>query len=82
VLQRHPVIAFLWMRTALLIGVALVLMLIGLRGVPAILLALVISSILSIFVLNRQRDLVSGAVDRRLRGLRQRVQDAAASEDE
>ena len=81
-LQRHPVIAFLWLRTALLIGVAFVLMLLGMRGVPAVLFALVISSILSLFLLNRQRDAVSGAVDRRLHGLRQRMSEAASSEDE
>jgi membrane protein implicated in regulation of membrane protease activity len=82
VLQRHPVLAFLWMRTALLVVVALVLMLLGLRGVPAVLLALVVSSVLSIFVLNRQRDAVSSAVDRRFRGMRHRLDEAASSDDE
>jgi hypothetical protein len=82
VLQRHPFLAFLWLRTALLVGVAAVLMLLGLRGVPAVLLALVLSSIVSLFVLNRQRDAVSGALDRRFRSMRQRLDEAASSEDD
>jgi membrane protein implicated in regulation of membrane protease activity len=82
VLQRHPFLAFLWLRTALLVGVAAIFMLLGLRGIPAVLLALVVSSVVSLFVLNRQRDAVSTAIDRRFTGLRKRINEAAASEDE
>lgn len=81
-LARFPLLQFLALRTGLLVVVAVALSLAGLRGVPAILLALVISSIISVFALSSHRDAVSGSIDGRLSRMRRRMNEAASSEDE
>ncbi|NHC44159.1 DUF4229 domain-containing protein [Motilibacter aurantiacus] len=81
-MQRHPVLVFFAMRTALLVVVALVLSLMGVNGVLALLIALVVSSILSLKLLSKQRDAVSEAIAARLDRTRGRLDSAAASEDE
>ena len=80
--HQRPVLRFLALRTALLVAALLLLWAVGLRGVPALLLALLISSAVSIFALSRQRDAVSGTIDTRVSRMRRRLDDAAASEDE
>ncbi|RZS79041.1 uncharacterized protein DUF4229 [Motilibacter rhizosphaerae] len=81
-LQRYPLPAYLALRTALLVGVAVVLWALGVRGLLAIILALLVSSVISLFTLGRYRDAVSGNLDRRISRTRERLDRAAASEDE
>lgn len=80
--QRFPVLRFLAMRTALLLVVVAILWALGLHGAPGLLLALILSSIISLFVLNRQRDAVSGSLDSRVSKFRRRINEAASAEDE
>ena len=80
--QRFALIRFLTLRTLLLVAVALVLWVAGLRGAPALLLALLISSVVSVFALSGQRDAVSATIEGRFSRLRHRLDEAASSEDE
>nr|WP_196792100.1 DUF4229 domain-containing protein [Motilibacter deserti] len=70
------------MRTALLVAVALVLWVIGVNGALALLIALVVSSLLSLKLLSKQRDAVSEAIAARVDRTRGRLDAAAAAEDE
>ena len=81
-MQSHPILAFFMLRTGLLVAVAVVLWAIGLNGALALLIALVVSSLLSLKLLSKQRDAVSAAIAARVDRTRGRLNAAAASEDE
>lgn len=80
--RRYPLVTFLAARTGLLVVVLAVLWLVGLRGFPLLVLALFVSSVVSIFALSGQRDAVSGQIEGRVSRMRHRLDEAAASEDE
>ncbi|RKS69171.1 uncharacterized protein DUF4229 [Motilibacter peucedani] len=80
--QRFALLRFLTLRTLLLVAVAVVLWAVGLRGAPALLLALLISSVVSVFVLSSSRDAVSASLEGRVSRMRHRIDEAASSEDE
>lgn len=69
------------MRLALFLGCLGVVLAIGLRGFPALLVALVASGLLSLFLLTRQRAAMSVAVDRRVNSLRDRARARTEAED-
>ncbi len=73
---------YLALRTALLVAVGAILALFGLRGIPLIVLALVISSILALPLLSRRRDAVSAGLSSRVERTRRRLDEAASSDDE
>ncbi len=67
---------------ALVLGVVLALLwLVGLRGFVLLLSALLISGIVSLFVLSRSRDAVSASLDHRLSTIKERTQAEDAWDD-
>jgi hypothetical protein len=58
------------------------LYLIGARGLLLLALATAISGLMSLVLLSRQRDAMSGALFSRVREFRQRIDDGARSEDQ
>jgi Protein of unknown function (DUF4229) len=69
------------MRLALFAGCLVIAYAVGLRGFVALLAALVVSGMLSVFVLFRQRMAMSVAMDRRISALRTRAQARTLRED-
>lgn len=69
-------------RILLLVVVLGFLYLIGARGWLFIPLGLVISGVISLVLLSRQRDAMSGAITSRLSHFRQRLDEGAGREDE
>ena len=49
---------------------------------PVLLLALILSSILSVFVLRAARDRLAGTIERRATRMSQRIEDARRAEDD
>jgi hypothetical protein len=68
-------------RLALFAVCVAVLWLVGFSGLLLVLVALVVSGVLSLFLLQRQRLAVSGAVERRLTRGRERLRARTAAED-
>jgi Protein of unknown function (DUF4229) len=75
-------IAYTSARILLFVAALGLLYLIGARGLLLVALALVISGIVSFVVLSRQRDMMSGALVSRLRGVRERLDEGARVEDD
>jgi hypothetical protein len=69
------------LRLALFVGCFVVVYLVGLRGFVALVVALVVSGLLSLFVLARLRTAMSIGVDRRISRLRARAEARTAAED-
>jgi hypothetical protein len=69
------------MRLALFTGCLGLALAVGLRGFVALLVALVVSGLLSLFLLGRHRAAMSVAVDRRMNRLRARAGARTAAED-
>jgi hypothetical protein len=69
-------------RLGLFLVAALVLALLGMRGVLLLAVALVLSGLASYVLLSRQRDAVSASVTERAARVRRRMDESAASEDE
>jgi cell division protein FtsW (lipid II flippase) len=59
-----------------------VLYLVGARGWLLILLALVVSGVVSLVLLSRQRDAMSGVITSRITGFRQRLDEGTRREDD
>jgi Mn2+/Fe2+ NRAMP family transporter len=78
----RPTLAYTGLRLLLFIAALLLVYLLGGRGFLLIALALVISGIVSFVVLWRQRDAMSGALVRSVRGFRQRLDEGTRSEDQ
>jgi hypothetical protein len=76
-----PVLVYTASRLAVFVVVAAVLALLGMRGVLLLLVAVVVSGLLSFVLLSRQRDAMSQAVVQRGTSLRQRMKEATESED-
>lgn len=73
---------YLALRTVLLVVVAAVLYLIGLRGIWWIASAFLISGLISLFALSGQRDVAAGSLESAFSRLNRRINRAAAAEDE
>jgi Protein of unknown function (DUF4229) len=69
------------LRLALFVACLVLVLAVGLRGFAALLVALALSGVLSLFVLARQRSAMSVAVDRRVSRLQERVRVRTAAED-
>jgi hypothetical protein len=75
-------LAYTMARIVLFLIAAVLFYLAGARGLLLLGLALVVSGVASYVVLSRQRDAMSGALVRRLRSLRARIDQGARSEDQ
>jgi Mn2+/Fe2+ NRAMP family transporter len=75
-------IAYTTARILLFVAATGLLYLIGARGLLLLALALLVSGIVSYVVLSKQRDAMSGAIIRRFRSLRSRLDEGARAEDE
>jgi Mn2+/Fe2+ NRAMP family transporter len=75
-------LAYTTARIVLFVIAAVLFYLAGARGLLLLGLALVVSGVASYVVLSRQRDAMSGALVRRLRSLRSRIDQGARSEDQ
>ena len=80
--MAHPFLLYTVARVALFLGAASVLYLLGARGMLLILVALVVSGLLSFILLDRLRDSVSARVAKRMDAARERRERAAAAEDD
>lgn len=75
-------LAYTSARILLLVVVLGVLYLIGARSWLLIALGLVVSGVVSLLLLSRQRDAMSGAITSRLSSFRQRLDEGARREDD
>ena len=82
-------LAYTSARILLLVVSIVLLYLIGVRGLPLLALACLVSGLASFVLLSRQRDVMSGALMTRIRngrqraaGFRARIEEGARSEDE
>jgi Mn2+/Fe2+ NRAMP family transporter len=69
------------MRLLLFVASLILMYFAGARGLLLVGLALVVSGVISFVVLSRQRDAMSGALAARVRGFRQRLDEATRAED-
>ena len=76
--DRHPVLVYTLLRMVVFLACAGALTLVGARGVVLLVLAVLLSGVLSLRLLSRQRDAVSAA----LVAQKRRVDESAAGEDE
>jgi hypothetical protein len=77
-----PVLVYTASRLGVFVLVAIVLALFGMRGILLLLVAVVISGLLSFVLLSRQRDAMSQAVVDRSARIRNRMREATEAEDE
>jgi ABC-type transport system involved in cytochrome bd biosynthesis fused ATPase/permease subunit len=77
-----PVLRYTSARLAVFVVVAAVLALLGMRGILLLLVAVLVSGLLSFVLLSRQRDAMSASVVQRGASLRQRMKEATEAEDE
>jgi hypothetical protein len=70
------------LRLALLGATAGVLWLVGMRGLPLLLVALLVSGVISLVVLSRVRDEVSAALSNRVGTINRRLEEPPSPEDE
>jgi Protein of unknown function (DUF4229) len=76
------VLRYTLLRVLLLVATAAVLWVLGLRGLLLALVAVLVSGVVSIVVLMRQRDAASSALDSRLQRINTRIDDSARAEDD
>jgi hypothetical protein len=76
-----PVLVYTAFRLGVFVVVAAILALLGMRGILLLLVAVLVSGLLSFVLLSRQRDAMSQAVVQRGTSLRQRMKEATESED-
>lgn len=80
--RPSPVLVYTSSRILLFVAATGVLYLLGARGLLLLLLALVVSGLLSFVLLSRQRDAVSGVVVQRSHRMRDRLDARTRAEDE
>jgi hypothetical protein len=78
----RPTLAYTSARILLFVGALIVLYLVGARGALLLALAILVSGVISFMLLSKQRDMMSGALTTRFRGMRSRLDDGAKAEDE
>ncbi len=69
------------LRALIFVIVAALLWIVGLRGFVLLLFALLVSGVVSLFVLNRSRDELSAALVNRQQRIKQRLAERTAAED-
>lgn len=69
------------LRFAVLFAVGVVCYVLGMRGLPLLIVALLASGVLSLFLLNRQRDALGESVGGLLSRLNSRIDASARAED-
>ncbi len=79
---RHPIVLYTLARIALLLVTAGLLYLVGARSWLLVLLALIISGLVSYLVLGSLRDAMSTRMDRRMAAARERREAATRAEDD
>lgn len=82
VARQHPVVVYTLLRLAMLAVVGLVLYLVGLRGVWLLLLAFLVSGVLSAFVLSRPREGAALGITSAVKGINARIDASARAEDD
>jgi ABC-type transport system involved in cytochrome bd biosynthesis fused ATPase/permease subunit len=80
--RPSPVLVYTASRLTVFVVVAAVLAFLGMRGILLLLVAVVVSGLLSYVLLSRQRDAMSQSVVQRGERLRRRMREATESEDE
>lgn len=80
----HAGLRYTGLRVALFAAVGSALYLVGVRGLPLLVLAVLLSGLVSLFALNRQRDAAAANIERGMarRRARQRAADEALDEAE
>jgi hypothetical protein len=78
----RPTLAYTSARILLFVAAMIVLYLVGARGALLLALAILVSGVLSFMLLSRQRDMMSGAMVTRFRGMRARLDEGAKAEDD
>jgi TctA family transporter len=78
----RPTLAYTSARILLFVASLIVLYLVGARGALLLALAIVVSGVISFIALSRQRDMMSGALVTRFRGMRARLDEGAKAEDD
>ena len=78
---RHPVLVYTLQRLGVLLAVAAVLYLVGLRDVWLILFAFLISGVISAFALKGSREGASYGITGAVSRVNQRIEDSARAED-
>jgi hypothetical protein len=75
-------VAYTSARVLLFVVLLGLLYLVGLRGLLLIPIALLVSGVVSLLLLSRQRDAMSGAITSRLSNFRQRLDEGTRREDD
>jgi Mn2+/Fe2+ NRAMP family transporter len=78
----RPALAYTSARIGLFVTALVLLYLVGARGLLLVALALLVSGVISLVVLSRQRDAMSTSLAVRLRGARSRVREFSDRIDE
>jgi Mn2+/Fe2+ NRAMP family transporter len=75
-------LSYTMMRLLLFFASLILLYFAGARGLVLVGVALLISGLVSLIVLSRQRDAMSGALAARVRGFRERLDEGTRAEDD
>ncbi|HEU5155432.1 MAG TPA: DUF4229 domain-containing protein [Streptosporangiaceae bacterium] len=78
----RSVLAYTAARAALFAATAAVLYLLGARGLLLVALAVLVSGLVSLVLLSRQRDAMSATVMSAARGARRRIEESRTREDD
>jgi len=79
---RSPALRYTTMRITLFVGSLGILVLLGLRGFASLAAALVLSGVLSYFLLGATRDAMGRRITRRISGWGHRIDAGARAEDD
>ncbi len=79
---RHPLLSYFVARTVLLLAAGLICYVLGARGILLLVLAFLISGLLSFLLLGRQRDGMAGVFSGYFRRINDRIDSAAKAEDD
>ena len=80
--RQHPVVVYTLLRVGMLLAVAAVLYLVGLRGVWLLLFAFLVSGVISAFVLTRPREGAVLGITTAVKGVNARIDATARAEDD
>lgn len=82
VARQHPVVVYTLLRLTMLAAVGLVLYLVGLRDIWLLLLAFLVSGVLSAFLLTRPREGAALGITSAFRGINARIDASTRAEDD
>jgi len=77
----HPVVLYTFLRIAIFAAVGILLYLVGLRGALLIIFSLLISGVVSVFALNRRREVAAVGITTAIQRVGQRIDASARAED-